>query len=180
METSQFDIGSLSECGSFQVSFEGEILEAYLTRKPAVYYEWTYGIKDPGGWSMAWQGFRSHTPVTVATPYGKLTLRIYQLRLYIAPVYSRVFSAKDAEKAPEPVKKKILQENRPLTVEEYRIDPRKNYYACVEMDQYTLPPLPGENPPATTRNAILAVSDLPFIENRPQRPMTPSCLNLTY
>jgi hypothetical protein len=180
MEPLQFDFSSLPEYGSFQVSLEGEIQEAFFTHKPAVYQEWTYGVKEPGGWSMTWQGFRSRNPVTVITPFGKLTLRVYQLRLYIAPVYSRVFSVMDAGKAPEVVKKKILQENRPLTVEEYRLDPRKIYFACAEIEQYSPPPLPGENQNATGRNIILAISDLPFIQNRPQRPVTPSCLNLTY
>ncbi|MGE5224062.1 MAG: hypothetical protein ACM3PY_16605 [Omnitrophica WOR_2 bacterium] len=180
MESSQFDLGILPEYGCFQVSLEGETQEAFFTHKPAVYQEWIYGVKEPGGWIMTWQGFRSRNPVMVTTPLGKLTLRAYQIRLYTAPVYSRVFSVMDAGKAPEPVKRKILQENRPLTVEEYRLDPGKIYYACAEIGQYSLPPWPAESPRAASRNIILAISDLPFIDNRPQRPVTPSCLNLTY
>lgn len=180
MEKPPFDIAALAEIGDFQVTLEGEIQESFFTHKPCVYFEWTYGVKELDSWTMTWQGYRSHNLVTALTAYGPFTLRVYQIRLYIAPSYSRVYSAKDAEKAPEAVRKKILQENRPLTVEEYRLEANKPYHAQIEVDSYAIPPMPGESTLPVGRNAILAISDLPFVRGRPQRPMTPSCLNLTY
>ncbi len=52
MDKPPIDIAALAETAPFQVSLEGEAQESFFTHKPCVYFEWTYGIKEPGGWTM--------------------------------------------------------------------------------------------------------------------------------
>ncbi len=180
MEKPPLEIEALAETGPFQVTLEGEAQDSPFTHKSCIYYEWTFGVKEPVGWTITWQGHRSRCPIKVTTPYGAFELRVYQVRLYIAPAYSRIYSINEAEKAPEAMRKRILLENKALTAEEYRLEAGHTYHARVEMDNYSLPYLASEDTPSLGRTAILAISDLPFIRGKPQRPMTPYCLNFTF
>ena len=65
--------------------------------------------------------------------------------------------------------RELYSENgKPVTVEEYCLEPGKTYYAKVSNESYLLPP--GEDgEPIERHNKVLILSDSPFKDGMPQK-----------
>jgi hypothetical protein len=167
-------IEALRELGEFEVRFEGQEQESYTGKTRCLYFEWAYGKKLEAGWSEIDQAFHGGSGLTVLTPRGRLTARFSDLRLYLAPSFTRVFTRALAAEAPEQVRERLAEEDGPFTVEEHTLVPGQVYKARVVTESYWLPP-PREGAEPRRRQArLLAVSDLPFRKGQPQRPLTPA------
>ncbi|MBI3183559.1 MAG: hypothetical protein HYZ28_15590 [Myxococcales bacterium] len=170
----------LEQLGSFEVTFEGEAMESFLSGRRCVFIDWLYGERSGSEWVSSTSGFTSDRPLSAVTPKGKIELRPNRLRLFLAPSFSKSFAAQEASSAPGPVREALAEGNSPLTVEEYCLEPSKRYHARVQFESYQLPPRPGSKSPEQRKNAVLAVSDQPFKDGKPQRPLIPGQRGITY
>lgn len=173
-------LSSLRKLGSFTVTLKGATVESFPSGASCIYFEWVYGEKRGDEWVMFSKGYQSGDGVTVITSEGEIELGLNQLRLYLAPAYSRVYAPLQKDDAPEIVREMIASENKPIIVEEYRLDSNTTYYARVDSESYWLPPEGDDKPPSRHANHVLAISDLPFEDNVPQRPLTPAYQGWSY
>jgi hypothetical protein len=154
-------------------------MESFPSSAPCIYFEWVYGEKNGEEWVMFSKGYQSGDGITVLTPQGEIELNPNQLRLYLAPAYSRAYTRQQMGDAPDVVREMIIAENKPITVEEYRLTSNTTYHAQVSGESYVLPP-EGTQPPSRHVNYVLAISDLPFEEGEPQRALTPAYQGWSY
>lgn len=172
-------LSSLRNIEPFTVTLKGATMESYPSGVSCIYFEWVYGEKKEDEWVMFSKGWQSGDGVTVITGEGEIELGVNQLRLYLTPAYSRVYAPHQINDAPEIAREMIASENKPITVEEYRLDSNTTYYAHVDSESYWLPP-EDDKPPSRHVNYVLAISDLPFVDNEPQRPLTPAYQGWSY
>jgi len=173
-------LDSLEAEGNFEVKLEGEKLETFFSKKKAVYFEWTYGVRQGADWNLRWNGYHSEAPLVVQTPKGRLELRPSQLRTYLAPSFERTWTQKDAQEAPEVIKEKLAEEAS-ITAAEYCLEPGRTYFARPHVDSFMLPPRPGQDRPSRGRNTVLWISDKPFGEDgKPAQPLTPAFQGWSY
>lgn len=173
-------IEALRDLGEFDVRVEGEALESYTAKTTCVYFEWAYGTRGETGWSEIAQSFHGGSELTVLTPRGRLTARFSDLRLYLAPSFTRAFTRALAGNAPEQVRERLAQEEGPFTVEEHTLVPGQVYRARVQTESYWLPPPREGAAPRRRQVRLLALSDLPFKNGRPQRPLTPAYQRMSH
>jgi hypothetical protein len=175
------NLESLQNLGNFQVRIYGKEIESYPAKSKCVYLEWMYGEKnDENNWVSFTIGYRSNTPIQVSTPRGIIDVPINRVRLYIAPFYSQVFTREDIEKAPKIIKNQLSDEDKPVSMESYRLTPGRVYYARVQIEGYHLPPDSPGGSPGQHFNSVLLISDMPFKKGKPQRPLTPGFRGFTY
>jgi len=172
-------LSSLRKLGSFTVTLKGATIESFPSGAPCIYFEWVYGEKKDDEWVMFSKGWQSGDGVTVISGEGEIELGVNQLRLYLAPAYSRVYAPQQINDAPEIVREMIASENKPITVEEYRLVENQTYFARVDSESYWLPP-EDDKPPSRRMNHVLAISDLPFGEGERQRMLTPAYRGWSY
>ena len=173
-------LSSLRKLGSFSVTLKGTTIESFPSGAACIYFEWVYGEKKGDEWVMFSKGYQSGDGVTVITSEGEIALSVNQLRLYLAPAYSRVYTPQEIDTAPEIVREMIASENKPITVEEYRLNSNVTYYAHVDSESYWLPPEGDDKPPSRHANHLLAISDLPFVDGESQRALTPAYQGWSY
>lgn len=173
-------LSSLRKLETFSVTLKGTTMGSFPSGASCIYFEWVYGEKKGDERVMFSKGWQSGDGVTVITGEGEIELGVNQLRLYLAPAYSRVYTPQEMDDAPEIVREMIASENKPITVEEYRLDSNVIYYARVDSESYWLPPEGNDKPPSRHVNRVLAISDLPFVDGEPQRPMTPAYQGWSY
>ncbi len=172
-------LSSLRKLEMFTVTLKGTTMESFPSGASCIYFEWVYGEKRDGEWVMFSKGYQSGDGITVIIGEGEIELSVNQLRLYLAPAYSRVYTPQQINDAPEIVREMIASENKPITIEEYRLDSNVTYYAHVDSESYWLPP-EDDKPPTRHANHVLAISDLPFKDNESQRPLTPAYQGWSY
>ena len=171
---------SLKRLGEFKVTAEGEPLESFPSGRPAVYFEWAAGYKVNDQWAERTASGHSGRPVTMVTPRGRLDASFAALRLYLPVTTSRSYSRRDAEGAPDVIREQLRSDARPILVEDIVLEANKTYYAKVDTEGYWLPPDRDGGKPSRRFKAVLAISDLPFENGKPQRPLTPAYQSLSY
>lgn len=160
---------SLKSLGEFTVTIEGE-----------PYSEFAAGYKEDGRWAERIATSHSGKPVAILTPRGRLEARFAMLRLYLAVATSQRYTRQETASAPELIRDELEKDGRPVVVEEIVMQAGRTYYAKVETVSYMLPPERAGAPPSRHTNLVLAISDLPFKNGRPQRPLTPAFEGITY
>jgi hypothetical protein len=174
-------LDALATAGSFTVRVDGPSRQSPWSGRACVYFEWSYAETAKGGAvTTRWRGYQSDAPFTVKTPGGDVEVSRAQVRTHLAPSYTRTFTRRDADQAPEPVAARIKEEGKPLTVEEYCLSPGRDYHARVRVETYHLPPPDQDSPPAEGRNTVLLLADKPFKGDQPPRPLTPGYQGWTY
>lgn len=163
------------------VRFEGEAVEVVARGgPPALLVERGYGVKGEAGWVS----FTTHRVpgrrLRVLLPEGPLAVEAGSLRLYLPPLTSRCYRLEDRAKAPPPIREVLEAERVPITEEVFALRARTPYHVRVARETYHLPPPGPEGDPEPRSNPVLWVSDLPFLEGQPQRPLTPAGQQHTY
>ena len=69
---------------------------------------------------------------------------------------TRQYTRRDITSAPELIREHLKRDGRPIHVEEILLEEGRTYYAMVDAE------------------SKLALSDMPFQDGRPQRPVTPA------
>lgn len=176
----ELTLDDLTSSGVFRVKFDGKRVKTYFGKKTAVYQEVIHGTQTDGEWSTYTSDVVSDAPVTAITPKGKIVLPTVRLRLYLQPSIRRTFTSATASKAPAAWHYEISTMNEPIIVEEYRLEPRRNYYARVSTISYYLPPADAESAPTRHETNVLEVSDRPFKNGKPQAKGTPGTRSITH
>jgi len=172
-------LNELEKLGIFTVTLQGEPRESYLSKKKVLYSEWHYGEKGENGWVSFITGYRTIGNLTIATPIGTFELPARLLRPYLSPVYLRTYTGKTIKDAPSPARELYSENGKPVTLEEYCIEPGKTYHAKISTESYFLPP--GEDgEPIERHNKVLILSDSPFKDGMPQKEITPGYRGWTY
>jgi hypothetical protein len=148
---------------------------------PSLLVERVHGLKGPSGW-VQFTSWRS--------PGGLLRLSLPEapsiavhsrdLRLHLPPLDARTFGPADAAGAPASVRETLRREGGPVTLEVYALRAATRYHVRVAVETYHLPPDGPEGHPETASHTVLWVSDRPFVQGRPTRPLTPAGLQHTY
>ena len=172
---------SLQGLGQFQIKVTGKPLKSFPSRRDCVYFEWDYGEKDENDELTSYSvGYKSQDPVIIITTKGMIEVPINKIRLYIGPSFTKTYSREESSISPKPVRERLIKEENPITLEEYTLRQGRNYYATIKIESYNLPPRPGEGKPSEHYNAVLQLSDVPFLEGKPQRKLTPAFRGFTY
>jgi len=169
----------LKSLGVFTVTLNGETREAYLSKKKVLYFEWHYGEKGKKGWVSYCTGYRSEESLQIVTPKGTLELPVSRIRPYLSPSYSVKYATKTIKEAPAAVQDYFRETAKPVTVEEYCLEPGKTYHAKVSTESYFLPPGEDGNP-VERHNDVLMLSDSPFRDGVPGGEITPGYRGWTY
>ena len=148
----QNTIGSLESLPPFEVTIVGTPLISPLSGRPAFYYESWFGERRGDEWISRQSGGRSQQDLRISTPRGPLDVRLANIRTYLAAA---------------------SVSNGAMDGEEYRLEPNRTYYARVASETYLLPPRGGA-PPESRERLVLQITDAPFVNLRPQRPLTPA------
>ncbi|MBI5081632.1 MAG: hypothetical protein HZB17_10065, partial [Chloroflexi bacterium] len=90
-------LSSLRQLGSFTVTLKGMTMESFPSGAACIYFEWVYGEKKGDEWVMFSKGWQSGDGITVITSEGEIELGVNQLRLYLAPSYSRVYTSQQID-----------------------------------------------------------------------------------
>lgn len=160
----------------FIVTVDGPVLTSFPSGRPCVYWEWAAGELRDGAWAVRIAGAHSGSTLLIKTPQGTVQLSHGSVRLYVGPAAAHRYSQSRTAPVPEPLRE-LLREMDPLTVEEYVLEPGRAYFARVEIETSMLPPR-GDEPPKRRRTLVLGISDLPFVNGKPQRPLAPSFAGL--
>lgn len=179
MQPAPLTVQSLKDLGAFTVTIDGPALESFPSKRPCRYFEWAVGEKQADTWAVRFAASHSGTPVTIVTPRGRIGVRYSSMRLYLPASASHRYTRADAAAAPEIVRAH-LSESEAITLEEFVLEAGRRYYARVDVETYFLPPEPGAGQPARRQHFVLAISDLPFKNGKPQRPLTPAFQDITY
>lgn len=173
-------VDDLADAGELKIQLEGHEITSYPSNVRCLYFEWTYGLADGDRFQKRWSGYQSEESFTVVTSKGRLDLSARQVRLYVAADFTHTYDASDRAQAPDVVKQAMKEEKRPVTVQEHRLVAGRTYFAKVHVDSYMLPPEPGEHRPRQGRNAVLWISDVPFVDGKPARAITPAYEGWSY
>jgi hypothetical protein len=166
-------LADLRADGDFTITLAGPELKSFPSGRVCVYWEWAAGQLRDGDWMVRVGGAHSGNRLAITTPRGTLDLAHGDVRLYLPASASQSYTAKtQAESTAEPVRS-LLKEMDPLTVEEYLLHAGRRYHARIETETILLPPR-GAQPPERRTKLLLAISDQPFKDSRPQRRLTPS------
>ncbi|MHC9544877.1 MAG: hypothetical protein AB9903_35630 [Vulcanimicrobiota bacterium] len=172
-------VNELETLGIFTVTLQGETLESYPSKKKVFYFEWHYGEKGEMGWVSFSTGYRSEKDLTIVTPKGTFELPVRLLRPYLSPVYLKTYTGKTIKDAPSAARELYSENGKPVTLEEYCLEPGKTYHAKVSEESYFLPPGEDGNP-IERHNKVLILSDSPFKDGMPQKEITPGYRGWTY
>ena len=178
MQPAPLTVQSLKDVDAFTVTIDGPTLESFPSKRPCRYFEWAIGEKRGDTWAVRVAASHSGAPVTVVTPRGRIEVRYNSMRLYLPASASRRYTRAGAANAPEIVREHLV-ENDAITLEEYVLEAGRQYHARVDVETYFLPPEPGGDP-RRQQHFVLAISDLPFKNGKPQRPLTPAFVGITY
>jgi len=154
------------------VTIGGPAMLSFPSEHACVYWEWAAGEMRDGRWAVRIAGGHSGSVLVVNTSTGTLELPHGRVRLYLGAAAAHRYTRTSSPAAPGPLRP-LLAEMDPLVVEEYVLESGRTYHARVEIETSMLPPV-GPAPPERRRTAVLAISDLPFVNGQPQRPLTPS------
>lgn len=157
----------------FEVTLGGAPIPSSLSNVPSLYFEWWFGDRMGDRWATRWSGGRSSKSLGVTTPRGTIELQLNDVRLYLAAVATQRFGPADVATAPPAMREELARATRSLVAEEYRLEAGHRYYAHVARESFRLPPR-GGGPPTEREHVVLAISDAPFVNNQPQRPLTPA------
>lgn len=171
-------LSSLRDLGEFPVTLSGQSFESFPSKRLCLYGEWTLGTKVGETWSERQATRSSDQLLHVTTPKGAIDLRHGQVRLYVAGGGVRTYKREDAT-APEFVRE-FLDTHPVLMLEEVVLTAGTKYYARVNAESYWLPPTSPGGEPHRQQNLVLSISDLPFKDGKPQRPLAPSFLDIVY
>lgn len=174
-------LGELPSGWEGVASFEGDPVEAVARGgPPALLVERVQGVKGPQGWEL-FTSYRSPSPrIRLVLPDGPIEVPAGSLRLHLPPLQARLYQVKDRAKAPAPIRDLLDEERRPITAEMFALRARTSYHVRVSRETYHLPPAGPDGNPERRSNPVIWVSDLPFVEGRPQRPLTPAGRQHTY
>ena len=170
---------TLKELGEFTVTLSGQNSPSYPSEQPCLYGEWTVGRKSGDEWAERVATRHSGDALHIATPKGAIDLRHGQVRLYVAGSGLRTYTRAAAATAPEFVRD-LLADHDALTLEEVVLKSGTTYHARVSSESYWLPPSSPNGEPRRQQNLVLSISDLPFKDGKPQRPLAPSFLDIVY
>ena len=154
-------VESLRSLGPFMVTARGETLESFPSKRMCLYFEWTAGYKLGGQWAERLLTSHSAATLTMVTPRGLLEAPFATLRLYLPVTAAHHFTRQDLAKAPDLLRDHLQRDSRPIELDEIRVEEGRTYHAMVDA------------------GSTLAISDLPFIGGRPQRPLTPAYQRIT-
>jgi hypothetical protein len=148
---------------------------------PSLLVERVHGVKGPSGW-VQFTSWRSPGGLLrLALPEAPaIAVHTTDLRLYLPPLQTSTFRPGEAAAAPALVREALLQEGGPVTLEVYALRASTPYHVRVAVETYHLPPDGPEGRPETASHAVLWVSDRPFVQGRPSRPLTPAGMQHTY
>lgn len=178
-EPTILNLESLKPLGEFAVTLSGQSIPSFPSEQPCLYGEWAVGTKRGDEWVERFATQHSGTPLRVVTPQGPIELRHGHVRLYVAPSAARQYNKANATTAPEIVRE-LLAEHAALTLEEVVLTGGTTYYARVDAESYLLPPTGPDEPPVRRQNLVLSISDRPFKNGKPQRPLAPSFIGIVY
>jgi len=171
-------LASLRDLGPFTITLQGEATEAFLSQRPCVYFEWSYGVKAPGAsdWTVSWSGYRTSSPFTALTPRGPLPINLNEVRLFLSPAVEREWSRADKDKGEAPkVVAQRLAAHTPVSAAEHCLEAGREYFAVVSAEDFNLPPAAGSRVAKKARQWVLWISDQPFsAEGKPQVAPTPT------
>ncbi len=172
----------LQSLDAFEVTLEGTSQQAFFSKKTCVYFEWSFGEGQSadGNWVTSWRGYRSDAQLSVKTPKGMLDLSANDLRPYLGPSYEQTFTADNAANAPQVIRDRIKEGHPTLNAKEFCLEPGRSYYARVVVESFMLPPRPGSQQPGRGEHAVLSISDMPYKDGHPQRPISPAFKNHRY
>ncbi len=171
---------SLESQGYFQGELKGEAIKAPFSGKSCVYYESVYGEKGEKKFAWHIKGPRTIHEVGISTKGGELSLPVNALRIYTKAIFSKTFRPTDADKAPDFLKEDLIKEKKPLTLEEFCLEPGKPYDMHVDRESYFLPPPRPDAQPSQHENRVLEISDTPFQDGKSSSPQTPATSGITY
>lgn len=179
------DLADLVDLGEFELRFGGAVQSSFLGHLPCAWFEWHWGepaspeLEAETGVPLAsWSSYTAEADLVAHTPRGELELSWRSLRPYLAPAFDQTWTRGKARGAPKVVRADLR--NGPVRAVEYCLATDRSYYARVNVETYMLPPEgPGE-PPGEGRNAVLVVSDVPFVEGRPPHSITPTFRGWSY
>jgi hypothetical protein len=170
---------SLKDRSPFKVTLQGQIGQSFLAHKKCLYFEWHYGEKTDGEWISRTTGYQTTEPLILVLPEGQLEIGINKLRLYLSPTVGLKFTGKEKREIPEVIRERLAETGGVVIAEEFVLEPGKTYYARVGEESYLLPP-DESGRPIRRHNTILELSDKPFVEGKPRRPITPAYRGWTY
>ena len=159
------DLLELGKTSSFPVRLEGMIHTAPYSKKSCIWFEWIYstGSLKESGYTLG-HGTGQDTPVTVKGTLGDLTVYPKRIMLYIAPSFEG----------------RALVDKKEYNIREFCLAPDCTYYVFSEKFEYHLPPF-RFFPFIPRRKSLwlLALSDKPLENNRPQQPLIPTRQGMT-
>lgn len=170
---------TLKELGEFTVTLSGQTFPSYPSQQPCLYGEWTVGKKSGDDWAERVATRHAGDSLHITTPKGAIDLRHGQVRLYVGGSNLRTYTRAAAATAPEFVRD-LLADHAELTLEEVVLKAGTTYHARVSSESYWLPPSSSNGEPRRQQNLVLSISDLPFKDGKPQRPLAPSFLDIVY
>ncbi len=155
-------IDSLRSVGVVRVKLDGRRVPSPVDGKEVVYLELVTGVRSRASWESYTIDSRTSDDLLITTPLGTVSLPPIRLRLYLRPSSMRRVRGTTDYRA------------------EYRLIPRRTYYARVVGEQFYLPPRGQGLPPSTGTNYVLQVSDRPFVNGKPQGDLTPATRDISY
>ncbi|MEB3196469.1 MAG: hypothetical protein VKP62_04625 [Candidatus Sericytochromatia bacterium] len=148
-------------------------VELRLPGLPILYAERVYGKWGTAGWESATTLQTAHRTLQVRAPQGRLTLSVDRLRLFLAPAWQKSYEQAEADQAPPPIQEALREDGAPITEHVFVLRARTPYHARVATETLSLPPDRWRELDRRPTRQVLWLSDLPFLEGRPQRPPTP-------
>jgi hypothetical protein len=177
------ELSDFAEDAPFEVTFAAEEKKSAVG-EACLWWEMDVGDRGPvtpesNGWRTWSHIWTEGGPFVLSTPRGELAMDDQKLRFHIAPALEETWR-RDTKRIPEEAKDHYFGDREVLSAVEYRLVAGQTYYARVDVETYHLPPHgPGEKP-REGRNTVLMVSDKPFVDGKPQVPLTLHASARTY
>lgn len=149
-------VESLRSLGQFTITARGETLESFPSKRHCLYFEWTAGYKLDGDWAERLVTGHSDKSLTMVTPRGLLEAPFASLQLYLPVTAAHHYTRQAETNAPDLLREQLKRDGRTIDLEEILLEEGRTYYAMVDV------------------GSKLAISDLPFKDGKPQRPLTPA------
>ena len=105
---------------------------------------------------MRIETIHSNSVLTMVTPRGLLEAPFAYLRLYLPVAAVHRYTRQDEANAPDLLREQLKRDGRTIELEEILLEEGRTYYAMVDV------------------GSRLAISDMPFKDGKPQRPLTPA------
>ncbi len=148
-------LSELRKLGVFEVNLEGETYTAPFSKKPCVWYSWIYKEKDDVLLNGFTHGTHTDSEIMIRSSIGDVRIYPSELQPYLRTSFHG----------------DVVLDGREVIVEEFSLERGPTYYATVEKFTYPLPPLLLF--PRRRSTLLLALSDEPFIKDRPSQPLIP-------